>query len=263
MLSSSADAPCLPPRSLAAATFTVTKTADTNDGVCDADCSLREAIGAANGVAGPHTIAFAIPGAGPHTITPLSNLPTISETMTIDGTTQPDYAGIPLIVLRGNPSVAQTGLRLGGPGNCAVRGLTLNGWIVGAIVVASNGNLIADNSIGTDASGTLAVPNSDGVSLLAGASTITLRGNVISGNDTGIRGVNNASVRILGNFIGTDRTGTQAVPNTTGILAHNVTDLRIGDGGVGNGNIVSGNGQGHRPRRLPQWRTDLWKSDRH
>ncbi len=31
-----------------AATLTVTKTADTNDGVCDADCSLREAIIAAN-----------------------------------------------------------------------------------------------------------------------------------------------------------------------------------------------------------------------
>src|SRR6186713_2210958 len=31
-----------------AATFTVTKTADTNDNVCDADCSLREAIVAAN-----------------------------------------------------------------------------------------------------------------------------------------------------------------------------------------------------------------------
>src|ERR671918_444418 len=30
-----------------AATLTVTKTVDTNDGVCDADCSLREAIGAA------------------------------------------------------------------------------------------------------------------------------------------------------------------------------------------------------------------------
>ncbi|MBZ0252475.1 MAG: right-handed parallel beta-helix repeat-containing protein, partial [Candidatus Methylomirabilis sp.] len=32
----------------AAATFTVTKTADTADGVCDADCSLREAVIAAN-----------------------------------------------------------------------------------------------------------------------------------------------------------------------------------------------------------------------
>jgi CSLREA domain-containing protein len=31
-----------------ATTFWVTKTADTNDGSCDPDCSLREAIDAAN-----------------------------------------------------------------------------------------------------------------------------------------------------------------------------------------------------------------------
>src|SRR5262249_40071359 len=35
-----------------AAVFTVTKTADTADGACDADCSLREAILAANALAG-------------------------------------------------------------------------------------------------------------------------------------------------------------------------------------------------------------------
>src|SRR5438270_11982503 len=39
-----------------AATLNVTKTADTNDTVCDSDCSLREAIGAANGLAGADTI---------------------------------------------------------------------------------------------------------------------------------------------------------------------------------------------------------------
>ncbi len=39
-----------------AATFTVTKTADTNDGVCDADCSLREATGAANALPGADTV---------------------------------------------------------------------------------------------------------------------------------------------------------------------------------------------------------------
>jgi len=38
----------LPIGSLEARTFQVTKTADTDDGSCDADCSLREAIGAAN-----------------------------------------------------------------------------------------------------------------------------------------------------------------------------------------------------------------------
>src|SRR3990167_10597162 len=39
-----------------AATFTVTKVADTNDGACDADCSLREAIGAANVLPGADVI---------------------------------------------------------------------------------------------------------------------------------------------------------------------------------------------------------------
>jgi len=38
------------------ATFTVTKEADTADGVCDADCSLREAVIAANSLAGPDVI---------------------------------------------------------------------------------------------------------------------------------------------------------------------------------------------------------------
>jgi CSLREA domain-containing protein len=41
-----------------AMTFTVTKTADTNDGVCDADCSLREAIVAANAAPGNDIIEF-------------------------------------------------------------------------------------------------------------------------------------------------------------------------------------------------------------
>src|SRR3990167_3557631 len=44
-----------------AATYTVTKTADTSDGTCDADCSLREAIVAANANAGADTIPFNIP----------------------------------------------------------------------------------------------------------------------------------------------------------------------------------------------------------
>src|SRR5688500_16223937 len=41
-----------------AATLTVTKTADTNDGACDADCSLREAFAAANETGLPDTIEF-------------------------------------------------------------------------------------------------------------------------------------------------------------------------------------------------------------
>ena len=49
-----------------AASFTVTKLTDTNDGTCDADCSLREAIVAANGNAEADTITL---GAGTYVLT--------------------------------------------------------------------------------------------------------------------------------------------------------------------------------------------------
>jgi len=52
-----------------AAVFTVTKTADTNDGVCDADCSLREAVAAANASADDDTIEFSSLFDAPQTIT--------------------------------------------------------------------------------------------------------------------------------------------------------------------------------------------------
>ena len=48
------------------ATFTVSTTADTNDGICDADCSLREAIVAANAAGGADTITLP---AGAYTLT--------------------------------------------------------------------------------------------------------------------------------------------------------------------------------------------------
>jgi len=48
----------LAPQVALAASWTVTKTADTNDGACDADCSLREAIIAANAAAGPDMITL-------------------------------------------------------------------------------------------------------------------------------------------------------------------------------------------------------------
>jgi len=51
---------------LGAATFTVTTTADSGAG------SLRQAITDANSSAGPHTIQFAIPGSGVHTISLLT-----------------------------------------------------------------------------------------------------------------------------------------------------------------------------------------------
>jgi CSLREA domain-containing protein len=67
------------PPTTAIATITVTKTADTNDGVCDADCSLREAITTASTGA-----KVAIP-AGTYTLT-LGFQLTINKNLTLAGT---------------------------------------------------------------------------------------------------------------------------------------------------------------------------------
>ena len=75
-----------------AATFVVTNTADAGLG------SLRQAIQSANSLPGPDLIQFNIPGTGVHTIVAGSDLPFVTDALTIDGTSQPGYSGKPLIV---------------------------------------------------------------------------------------------------------------------------------------------------------------------
>src|SRR5262245_25265751 len=63
-----------------AATFTVTTTIDNGPG------SQREAINSANANSGvPDVINFNIPGAGPHTIAPITPLPTINDPVIVNG----------------------------------------------------------------------------------------------------------------------------------------------------------------------------------
>lgn len=92
------------PSQAQAATFTVNKTADTNDGTCDADCSFREAVAAANANPGADTIEFNIPTSDPGWDTAefpnafklaISTQPISindSET-TIDGSSQTQFSG--------------------------------------------------------------------------------------------------------------------------------------------------------------------------
>src|SRR6267142_7127566 len=81
-----------------AATFTVTTNADNGDNVNPTPGSLREAIILANTTPGTDTIAFSI-GSGPQTIKPVAALPNISDPIIIDGTSQPGFAGKPIIEL--------------------------------------------------------------------------------------------------------------------------------------------------------------------
>src|SRR2546423_2326830 len=96
-------------------TFTVTNTNDSGAG------SLRQAILDANKTTTADTINFAI-GSGAKTITPLSHLPGVEQPLTIDGTTQPGFAGKPIIEINGaSAGSGAYGLKLIGSANVVKR----------------------------------------------------------------------------------------------------------------------------------------------
>lgn len=137
-----------------ASTFTVTNTNDAGAG------SLRQAILNANASAGTDLIDFNIPGTGPHTIQPNSALPTITDPVVIDGTTEPDFAGTPIIELDGTNAGEVDGLVITA-GNSTVRGLVINRFLEanGIFLQTNGGNVIEGNFIGTDVTGTTVLPN--------------------------------------------------------------------------------------------------------
>src|SRR5690242_16782527 len=141
-----------------ASIFVVTNVADSGAG------SLRQAILNANAVPGRDVIQFGIPGSGAHTITPLSPLPTITDAIWIDGTTQPGFNGLPIIELNG----AQAGAGANGlwitAGNSEIAGLVINRFSNDGILMQFNGtNIITGNFIGTDLTGTIARANTFGI----------------------------------------------------------------------------------------------------
>jgi len=214
---------------LSAATLTVTTTADSGAG------SLRQAILDANSGAGADTIEFNISGGGPYVITPLPpGLPALTGPTTVDGTTQPGYAGSPIIEIA---NFSGTGLKLQG-GSSTVRAIVFRDLNAG-ISVESSGNHVEGCFVGTDVTGTVAAANGTGVVVQAGANGNTIGGstvgarNVISSNATGIQLVNDADNVVEGNLIGTTVTGGAALGNGDGISATLTTNLVIGGSGGG------------------------------
>ena len=231
---------------VAAATFTVINTNDSGVG------SLRQALTDANGSAGPDTIAFAIPGAGLHTINVASFLPTIDEQVTIDGYTQPGAAvGTnafpaplnPVLQIQISGLQAQLVVNAGGAGTI-IRGLVLNQSFEPIRVNASN-VVITGNFIGTDAAGTTAnggsgfgVRHSSGDNLRIGGPAPADR-NLISNMSQGgiILDVFSGSTGhlIQGNFIGTDRTGTLSLAQVSAVGMSNTNNAQVLN------NLISGN----------------------
>ena len=67
--------------------------------------TLRAAIMEANASVGKDTIAFNIPGAGPHVIKPATRLPPIIDPISIDGYSQPGASPTSLTLQQGNNAV--------------------------------------------------------------------------------------------------------------------------------------------------------------
>jgi hypothetical protein len=223
--------------------------ANTSDVICDTDlatsglqCTLRAAIQQANANADSNPIKFNIPGAGVHTISPTSELPPITESVTIDGYTQPlssantspsGFNGQLLIELTGASVTNASALKIAA-NDITVRGLVINRFTSGLGAIATfddprfpngiTGLHIEGNLIGTNATGTTALANqlgigfADVVSGTIGGTSPAAR-NVISGNTgDGIVAfpsfeVANSTLSIQGNFIGLASDGTSPLGN--------------------------------------------------
>ena len=223
-------------------------TANTDDG----PGSLRQAINAANSNAPGSIVGFHLPP-GSQTIQLLSPLPPMTNTMIIDGWTQPGFAGIPLVELDGEQAGTNAnGLVILAPGTL-VRGLVINRFSFDGILIYGGGsNVLQGNVIGTDALGTnINVPNmANGIdiqfspgNLIGGL--VPGQGNLLSGNySTGLVIGGQASVGnvVLGNFVGTAANGKGTNGNfISGIGILDASNNTIGGTNNAARNIVSGN----------------------
>ena len=218
------------------ATWTVTNINDAGAG------SLRDAITSADADATtPRLIDFNIASAGVQTITLDSELPQITATMTIDGTTQSGYAGSPLIEIVGTLISSGTGLDLQSDAN-TVRGLVLSGFEI-EISIEGSSNTVAANYIGTSAAGGAPsvlnpVSNEAAVYIIGGSIGNTIGGpsaadgNLIAANGNYGVFLNSAGAGnvIQNNTIGTDAAGTSYLPNfASGIEIANTTGASLLD----------------------------------
>jgi hypothetical protein len=235
----------------ASTTFTVINTNDSGAG------SLRQAIMDANATAGEDVINFNVTGTGVHTIAPATELPAISGPVTIDGYSQPGAEpnqksvgsdAVLKIELSGASAKYANGLMIAGS-NSTVRGLVINRWSNSGIQISgsgSTGNKVMGNYLGTDASGAQDLGNGgSGVDINAapnntvGGATAAAR-NVISGNLDGV-GIYSAGVRVTGNYLGTDASGTKDLGNARNGVTIKGASNTVGGTTAGERNVISGN----------------------
>lgn len=204
-------------------------------------------------------------GAAPHTIALASVLPTITGTLIVDGYTQPGSAPNTLSPDEGGLNTVLA-IELTALGNfnafnilasahLTVQGLAVNGFgnvIFGATSSSAGAGLqVYGNFIGTTRDGgPFGGLGNSGCAVRAGVTPAQIGGrqpwqrNLLSGNACGVMAGGPATIE--GNLIGTDASGTLAIPNGTsgnwpGIIVGARQNVRIGGADPAARNVISGN----------------------
>jgi uncharacterized repeat protein (TIGR01451 family) len=231
----------------------VTNTNDNGPG------SFRAAIEGVNSANDAATIRFNIPGSGVHVITPATALPVVTNSVTIDGYSQPGAS--PNTLAAGDNAVILieiiTKLVLQSDAS-TVRGLSLQGLYLSGNAATGNGAIVQGNFIGVDPTGTNKIPDGSGIYLnysfehqIGGVNPADR--NLISGNAAaGISGFGAPNplapplqpIRIEGNYIGTDKSGVAPLGNSGFGIAISEPFEVIGGTNAGAGNVIAFNGSG-------------------
>jgi uncharacterized repeat protein (TIGR01451 family) len=260
-------------------TFDVSNTADSGAG------SLRQAILDSNGstTALPNIIDFSMLGAatgGVYQFKPASPLPTITEPVSIAGTTAPAYnsaAPAPVIeILGNNPNLSSGSPALTvNSANVQISALSIVDFFNAGIALDSGSDTVTGSYIGVAPDGvTPALNDADGIDIASPGNTIggttAATRNVISSNNYAINISTGDNNLIEGNYIGTDATGkvtknlgyffagiqVQSSANTIGgvnsgvggsiggagnLITGGLVGIQINGGTTANNNLIEGN----------------------
>jgi len=202
-------------------------------GVCDGPCNL---------ISGNVDLGVLIQDDGTNGNQVLGNF---VGTNAAGGAALPNNQGV---VLGRDATDTHVGGAGAGQGNLISGNTNLGIWISSA---GTTGSQVLGNLIGTDISGITALPNYHGIIISQSTGTqiggaATGAGNLISGNENyGIQMeyLGAPGNTVAGNKIGTNLTGTGAVPNYIGIVSIEASNNVIGGTEPGAGNLISGNAQ--------------------